>query len=259
METQLAIFIAILPIILIGLYIYKKDRDKEPKKLLIRLFLGGVGSCIMVLVISYIMQVLFPFFGYNPDNLNLIELFIYVFVGVALVEEGSKFLFTYKISYHHKEFNETYDMILYAVYVSLGFACFENVFYVLEGGIETALLRMVLAVPAHSFFGVFMGEYLGMAKYYLYNREKKKEIVNRILSILLPTILHGTYDYCLFTSNWYFIGFFAVFVIFLYIVSIKKVKRIARDNHELLKKYVYCPYCGTITDTSRCPGCGRII
>ena len=56
--------------------------------------------------------------------------FIYVFLFVALIEEGSKFLMTYILGYNNKEFDEVYDMIVDASFVSLGFAFYENLIYI---------------------------------------------------------------------------------------------------------------------------------
>jgi RsiW-degrading membrane proteinase PrsW (M82 family) len=49
--------------------------------------------------------------------------------------------------------------------VSMGFACTENILYVLEGGYEVAIMRAFTAVPAHATFGILMGYYMGKAKF----------------------------------------------------------------------------------------------
>ena len=82
-------------------------------------------------------------------QMNFIQLLFYVFVVIALVEEASKWFFVYKISYNHNEFDSLYDMIVYASFVALGFACFENILYVYSSGIVTGFVRAVSAVPGH--------------------------------------------------------------------------------------------------------------
>lgn len=57
------------------------------------------------------------------------------------------------------------DGIIYAVAASLGFATVENIAYVLEGGFAVGVLRAVLSVPGHAFFGALMGFYMGVAKH----------------------------------------------------------------------------------------------
>ena len=50
---------------------------------------------------------------------------------------------------------------------------------------------------------------------------------NIILSVLVPTILHGIYDFCLFSSIDILLIVFLLFVIAVYIFSIKKIKLLA--------------------------------
>ena len=56
------------------------------------------------------------------------------------------------------------NIIVYAVFSSLGFACIENILYVLSGGVGIAILRAILSVPGHMCFGVIMGYFLSQAK-----------------------------------------------------------------------------------------------
>jgi RsiW-degrading membrane proteinase PrsW (M82 family) len=80
--------------------------------------------------------------------------------------------------------------------VSMGFATLENLLYVYEYGFQTALLRMVTAVPAHGVFGILMGYFLGKAKFTL-----SKELWFSFLALLTPTLFHGTYDYFWFIAE----------------------------------------------------------
>lgn len=255
--NELVLFvISVLPVFLIGMYIYKKDKEKEPTKLLVKLFLGGFLSCILVLIISLILNV-FPIFSANEKDLNLIELFIHVFIGIALVEEFCKWLIAYKISYNDNAFDENYDAILYCVFVALGFACFENLLYVYSNGISTGLLRAIFAVPGHACDGLFMGYYLGMSKIAITNNKKDLKNKYLFLSILVPTLLHGIYDYCLFSENIIFIVLFFIFIIVVYIKSIKKVRKVSSTNMKFKYKNNYCTNCGYVVNSNYCPRCGR--
>jgi RsiW-degrading membrane proteinase PrsW (M82 family) len=258
MINELVLFIvSVLPVFLIGLFVYMKDREKEPAKLLVKLFLGGILSCIMTLIISYIMEIIFPFFNADESTLNLFELIIYVFVGIALVEETCKWVMVYKISYNDKEFDEFYDMILYAVFVSLGFACIENLFYVYQNGVFTGIIRALLAVPGHACYGVLMGYYLGLAKINALNNRGKYEKKYIALSIIVPTIAHGIYDYCLTTGKVIFIIIFFAFIICMYVYIVKKIKSISSINRKMKYKNRYCTNCGHELNSNYCPGCGK--
>lgn len=247
------LIIAIIPIYLIGLYIYKKDNDKESKKLLAKLFMSGIISCFLVILPTPIINLIFP----SIENLNLIGLFFYVFIGIALIEELCKWIMVYKITYNHSEFNHIYDAIVYSCFVSLGFAGFENILYVAEYGLYTGLIRAISAIPGHVCNGVIMGNYLGKAKQEQIKNSNKTEKKYLILSILIPTITHGVYDYCIFTQRNSFIVFFIIFLIVLYIYSIHKVKKVSKIKNNLIEKLPnYCPHCGTKTTENFCSNCG---
>ena len=89
---------------------------------------------------------------------------ILAFAVVAVVEEGTKFLLMKLRTWKNPNFNYSFDGIVYAVSVSLGFAAFENIKYVMNFGLSVALPRAVLAVPGHMGFAVFMGLFYGRAK-----------------------------------------------------------------------------------------------
>lgn len=251
------LLIAILPVVLLGVFIYKKDKNKEPKKLLIKLFIGGILSCFLTLLISGILEVFIPLLGADDSSLNMIELFIYVFIGIALVEEFSKFLIVYSIAHNDEAFDEIYDAIVYCVFVSLGFAAFENILYVYSNGFSTGVMRAILSVPGHACFGVFMGYYLGLAKIAGVNKNEKLRKKNLLLSLFVPTILHGIFDYCLYTEMVIFFVIFIVFIILLYIHSIKKVKKLSSVTTRFIKKNSYCVKCGNLITTKYCPNCGN--
>ena len=226
--SELILFtVSTLPVILLGMYIYKKDKNKEPLKLLSKLFIGGILSTFLVLILSDILSFAVPIFSRNIEELNSFELLLECFIHIALVEEICKWLVCYFISYNNEYFDEIYDMIVYTVFVALGFAFFENLLYVYSNGIGVGLLRAVSAVPGHVCDGIFMGYYLGLAKQSSINNRKDLKTKYIILSILVPTLTHGIYDYCLYLGNKYILILLFIFVIFIYIYSVKKIKRMS--------------------------------
>lgn len=184
------LLVAIAPVCIIILYIYFKDKyEKEPKRLLFYNFLlGAIVSILITSVMYYGINKVLPL----TDHTSIFQQFIKAFLVVGFTEEFSKYIIVRYYSQPHVEFNEPFDGIVYAVMVSMGFAATENIFYVLEGGYETALLRAFTAVPAHATFGILMGYYMGKAKF-----SNKKSLLN-LCGLLWAVIFHGAYDFFLF-------------------------------------------------------------
>ncbi|MFK7747539.1 MAG: PrsW family intramembrane metalloprotease [Kordia sp.] len=186
------ILLSIAPALLIIIYIYYSDKyDKEPRHLLIICFLlGAIGSILISSVSHLITSRFYPELELKIWWIQLCKAFFFV----ALVEEFSKYIFVRYFAQRHKEFDEPYDGIMYAVMVSMGFAVTENLAYVFEGGLETAIYRAFTAVPAHATFGIIMGFYMGKAKF------SRNRIKYNLMGLALATLFHGVYDFFLFIN-----------------------------------------------------------
>lgn len=182
--------VAIVPIFMVVLFVYFKDKyEKEPKRLLLYTFLLGAFVSILITTIMYYgFDIVLPLTNKN----SVFEQFIKAFVVVGFTEEFSKYLIVRYYAQTHKEFDEPFDGIVYTVMVSMGFATTENIFYVIEGGMETAIVRAFTAIPAHATFGILMGYYLGKAKF------SNHKIAFNLTGLLLAIVFHGAYDFFLF-------------------------------------------------------------
>lgn len=258
MELGILFLLACLPVIVICRFIYCQDRNKEPIKLLLKFFLLGIASCFLVLFISEFAPLLIPSLNKDITDMNFLEVVLKAFIGVALIEEFCKWIFVYKVGYSHQEFDEVYDIIVYAVFVSLGFAFFENVVYVLgNGSIAVGISRGLLAVPGHACDAVFMGYYLCLAKLYAKQNKKDLEKKNILKSIFVPTLLHGIYDFCLFITYPIFMLVFFVFIVILYHFSLQKVKEVSEATNKIVYKNRFCPRCGNRVNSPFCSVCGE--
>lgn len=255
--TNVLLFLAIIPVIVIMTYVYSKDRNKEPTKLLVKLFLCGILSCFITLALSDVLEMIIPLFASDTKYFTEIEMILYVFIDIALVEEFSKWIMAYNIGYKSEEFDEIYDSIVYAVFVSLGFACFENILYVFANqSVGVGILRGILSVPGHACYGLYMGYFLSLSM--LFSKRGRPDLERRylILSLVVPAILHGIYDYCLMSGIMILFGIFLVFVILLFVFSIKRLKKIANDTTQLVIKNKFCKNCGTPVKGLFCNNCG---
>lgn len=182
--------LAVAPVMVIILYIYFQDKyEKEPIGLLILSFIFGAILSVLIVTVLYLFT---GHFIPLVDEFSIWQQFIQAFIVVALSEEFSKYIIVRYFAQTKKDFNEPYDGIIYAVMVSMGFACTENIIYVLEGGYETAILRAFTAVPAHATFGILMGYFMGKAKFS--NNRFKLNMTGLFLAVLF----HGSYDFFLF-------------------------------------------------------------
>ena len=258
-SIKILLILSILPSIVLGYIIYTKDKkEKEPKGLLVKLFLLGILAAILTVILSSILDIILPILE-SHENMNLIELSFYCFIKIALIEEGFKLLLTYATTWNSKVFNHIYDAIIYTVFTSLGFATIENILYVLSGGIFVALLRAILSVPGHTFFGIFMGYYYGMSKQASINNNIKLEKKNLFLSLIVPVILHGVFDYCLLSNSVLLIILYLIFVILLYIVSFTKVRQMSNITRDMIQNNIEinCSNCNKTLTGRYCSICGK--
>lgn len=229
----MSLLIASITPVMIFLYLtYRKDKVKEPRSLLLKCFFGGFLSLIMALIIGEPLDMLT-----ESIQSPFAHAFYEAFFIAAIPEELSKFLVLYWLIWRHKEFDQYYDGILYAVCVSLGFALVENIMYVLEGGISVAITRGVLSVPGHGFFAVLMGYYFALAKFH--ERPTRRKYL--WLSLGMPVLFHGLYDFALFyietegLNEFVVLGlliFFTLIVIQLWRLGLKKIRLHVRRDHE---------------------------
>ncbi len=277
----LLICAALFPAFTLCIYVFKKDRvEKEPIGLLVCLLLLGAMICLPAAEIESVLfdlihRAFTPFAVEYEDGLYLVgnTYKVYTackyFIGVALVEEGVKFLVLFFVTRKNRNFNSLFDGLIYAVFVSLGFAALENVFYVLENGWINALMRAVMSVPGHMFFAVLMGYYYSF--WHIYEKAKQQEralkqagIVSKdavefsgktyfLLSLLIPVLAHGLYDYCCAIETTVATGVLCAFVVFLYIYCFKRIKNMSKHDMEdttysaamILKKYPYLAMANT--------------
>ena len=272
--TNLLLFISILPSILLGKFIYDNDKvEKEPKSLLLLLFLLGILAIIITMIISLYGLLFIPYLF--EDHNTIAGIIISYFIGVGLVEEFSKLLMVYVGSWNNNNFDYQYDGLIYSVYVSLGFATVENIMYVLGNSLKVAILRALLSVPGHVFFGIFMGYYYGLAKKEDRNNNKKKKKYYLIMALIIPAILHGIFDSTItiafkYSDNYISdisILIYLLFIVSLYFVSFRRVKTIGkiktniddeltRDIPMIKNRKVYCKQCGKLVVGNYCEECG---
>jgi len=265
--------LAVLPAILLMIYIYRKDRlEKEPISILIKLFFAGIAIYFPAGTANFLFETLISaFFGIteNMESISLGKFFAYQIVDNLIVgagvEESLKLLAVmwFAKPARNKENNSTFDSIVYCVFVSLGFALFENIDYVMERGFATAVTRFFFSVPGHMFFSIVMGYCVSM--WSNFSNVKSVETANAqnnvikirqpeypakkwlVMSLVLPVLCHFIYNFSLTLSDYGLINFFyllavifAVYItgfIIIHKLSAKDANRAYLVEELLLTKY----------------------
>ncbi len=220
---------AVLPAAFLLYRVYKMDTiEKEPWAILRKLLLWGALSGIPAALVESLLTGVF-------QNLlqegTLLYNFVFGFVVAALVEESFKFFFLYKFTFKSPHFNYRFDGVVYAVFVSMGFAILENILYVFQGGMGVALSRALLALPLHAACGVYMGIAYGQQKVNsLYKPASFGAVARACLPV--PILIHGFYDACAFSAeNWpVFLLVFVVFVILVFIFTLRQLKKASQTD-----------------------------
>lgn len=220
---EFLMILAILPGVIIAFLVYSQDKkEKEPKGEIIKAFLFGIVAAILALSFSSFCRINIL----EVDCTNWIELFLYSFLGVALIEEFSKWLCAYLFLRKNKEYDYLFDGIVYITLISLGFATIENILYTVRSGFFTGMMRAITTVPAHAFFGIISGYFFSLSKKKDLQLRTKNENKYFLLSLVLPVLLHGFYDFCLLSQNLLFYIMYLVFIVMIYSMSIYHIKKL---------------------------------
>ncbi len=212
---------AIIPAVFLMVKVYRLDRlDRESPALMWRLVKAGIFASLIALLSERVLSALLGFVVSGKSALYPIILYFGI---VAFTEEGAKYALLKRSTWHSAEFNCQYDGVVYAVFVSLGFALWENVSYVMNYGFGVAIVRALTAIPGHTCFGVFMGVFYGLARKFDNRGVEKDASVARALAIVVPALLHGAYDYIasIQSGTWFFVGFIALLFLASYRLVVK--------------------------------------
>ena len=224
-QTLFYLAIAIFPAIFFMIYIYRNDdKEKEPPLLLLKCIIGGLLSVPIAIILEMIAEAVVIYLLENVVSATRVNYGVLTAIFVGLIEEGAKFFFLYIFTWKDKEFNYRFDGIVYAVFVSLGFAALENVFYVFNYGTGVALQRALLTIPGHMSFAVYMGLYYGHAKVSEAVNNPDAKSLNLKAAYAFAVLLHTIFDATLMVESDIGLIIFFIFVIILDIVVYRTIR-----------------------------------
>ena len=191
----LVIITALIPVVILGWWIYKKDSLRpEPLRMLYKAFLYGVGSTFVTLVITSFLAMA----GVKLYDLGSFQGAVSTALfAAALPEECAKLLMLWLFLRNNPYYDEYLDGIVYAACVGLGFAGTENILYLLQSDnwLGTGIMRGITAVPAHFAIACAMG--------YFYSKRHfgDRSRLTAVCVLAVPVIIHWVYDALAFSEG----------------------------------------------------------
>ena len=217
--SRILIIIAVLPALILLGFIYMRDRkEKPPVKLMVLLLALGAGTIIPAVIAEFIGQLIVA----QTDTDHQTMLLVLCFLVIGIVEELGKYLVTVCTTWKSREFQHSYDGVIYMVCASLGFAILENILYVASGGIGTGILRAFTAIPLHCTVGVIMGALYAKGREAAYAGDHAGMVGFMAWAYIVPVFIHGLYDYLVMAASYGYISEAWVFLILgvMYVLSI---------------------------------------
>jgi len=158
-------FAAVPSVLWLG-YFYLQDRNEpEPKQLVFGVFI--LGAFVAAPLANFAASVL-PAGGAALDPLSMHRIATNILV-IGLVQEMSKYVVVRYSIYHHAEFDEPMDGIIYMMAAGIGFATAQNYRHLASLGgsvvLSQAAMNTVVNTLAHACFAGVLGYALGSAKF----------------------------------------------------------------------------------------------
>ena len=113
---------ALAPALILFYFVYHKDTQPEPTRIVVKGFFFGVLSAFLAIMAD---SLIIKTGVYTETPASLGEAIRLSFLGAAIPEECAKLLMLWLLLRNCQAFDERYDGIVYSTAVGLGFAGFE--------------------------------------------------------------------------------------------------------------------------------------
>lgn len=254
-----ASLVALIPAILLCIYVYAKDKvEKEPVGLLLILFFAGAAVCVPSsllekAVVGGLDKLFEGQMSFGPDgtpyyqsmSADIAHKALCSFLGFALIQVTVKWLILVLITRKSKHFNYLFDGIVYSVFIALGYAACENICYAAVNGWDRLSLRTVTTLPSHLFVGIVMGYCYTLWHFYSVAQKKEKQLVSDkalekrkirssvvwgVVNVAIPVVLFGVYSFAGSFTSGIMVTLFYALVILTYIFCFVKIHSIAKKD-----------------------------
>jgi len=180
------------------LFYLKEDPHPEPPRWLIVTFIGGMAMVpIVYFAEKFIQNAIVTLTGKTYGAVSSNALFM--FLGIALVEELAKFLIVWLILNKNPIFDEPVDAMIYMITAALGFAASENMVLLVSleraavfmQGLSTILLRMIGANFLHTLASGLIGFGWALSSV---TKARGRRVWYFCMGIAGATLLHGIFN-----------------------------------------------------------------
>jgi protease PrsW len=187
---------AIAPSMLVLWTIASMDNRREPTKVVLAAFLFGAAGALLL---SY-MHIPIP--GVSTlANWPIIQTYLHATLEIAAPEETLKLFVLVFFCSRYIAYDHPMEGVVYGAAVGLGFAAYENLFYLAnnrEYWMAVALVRGLLTVPVHGALGIIIGIYVGRARLAsARQRSHGLQIKSYLTGWGIAVLLHGMFDFSL--------------------------------------------------------------
>ncbi len=180
------------PALLWGVYHYYRDVHKpEPWRWLLFAYVLGIGSGWLGLN----AYVALDWFGWRQDAFGLAQtdlpgLLRYSLFVIGPIEELVKFIPFWLLIRRIDHFDEPVDAVIYAAFISLGFATYENYWYLPTMHGWEAVGRALASPLVHVVFSSIWAYPIGWA-----HAHRRSEAIAAIVGLIVAFAVHGAYDF----------------------------------------------------------------
>lgn len=230
MNLYILIILGFLPSLVWFAYYLRQDAHPEPKSLLIRTFIAGMA----IVPVVYGLEVAAREGIFRLPLEDFWQNILFIFLGIALVEELLKFAAARLAAFSSKEFNEPTDAMIYMIVAALGFAAVENVLAILwlvniGDAASVAAARFIGATFLHTLASGMLGYFIARG----YCRPERYRLYFSA-GLALAVVSHGLFNYFVTASEQVnYLPLLAILVILNIVVLIQF--HVLRKNETICK------------------------
>jgi RsiW-degrading membrane proteinase PrsW (M82 family) len=160
--------------------------NPEPRGLILKTFVLGMLSVVLVLPFQKAVDVLIP-------NMTVLAILLW-----AILEEGFKFGAAYIGGLRSVEDNEPIDSLIYMITAALGFVALENALFIFGPLIDEDIVRSIitgnLRFIGASLLHVVSSGIIGVALAFSYYQSKKRHMIFASVGVTLAVMTHTGFN-----------------------------------------------------------------